>query len=83
VTEFATREPAFRVTASMGAPGNEGLVLFWRGAVVTKVAVGKDSDDFRVGRGVLETAPFVAIAIHESAEFPGEVPLVRLFRCRL
>ena len=83
VSEWAARDPAFRVTASMGTPSEEGIILGRCGAMVTKVAVGEDSDDFRIGRRALEAALFVAITEDEGAEFLGRLAWGDYFRYSL
>lgn len=82
VANLAAGDPAFRVTAGIGAPGDEGVVLGRCGVAITEVAVGEDGDDFRVGRRVPEAALFVAVTEDEGTDFRARLVRGDLFRYR-
>ena len=59
------------MVAGTVAPLQECLVLGWRGAMTTNVAVGGHANDFRIRRRALDPAMFVTAAEDVCLEFHG------------
>ena len=71
VAKSPARNQAVTVMAGTVAPLEECLVLAWRRAMTTNVAVGGHVNDFRVGRRALDPAAFVTAAEDVGLESHG------------
>jgi hypothetical protein len=75
MVKLSARDHAVPVAAGTVAPRNECLILGWRGAMTSNVAVGEHSDNFRVGRWTLDPTMFVTTAEDVTLEFHGRQSL--------
>ena len=71
VGKQTARNQAIPMMAGAVAPLQECLVLGWRGAMTTNIAVGGHANDFRVGRRALDPSVFVTTAENVCLESHG------------
>jgi hypothetical protein len=71
VAKQTARNQAIPMMAGAVAPLQECLVLGWRGAMTTNIAVGGHANDFRVGRRALDPSVFVTTTENVCLESHG------------
>ena len=71
VAKQTARNQAIPMMAGAVAPLQECLVLGWRGAMTTYIAVGGHANDFRVGRRALDPSVFVTTTENVCLESHG------------